>query len=103
AHRATTSQLPPAYTFDRLGALSFGERGSRKACSHSSLARKEREERHMGLRLFVGNLSFNTDENALRDAFGAHGAVTDVTVITDRETGRSRGFGFVTMADANGM
>jgi RNA recognition motif-containing protein len=56
----------------------------------------------MGLRLFVGNLSFNTDENALRDAFGAHGAITDVTIITDRETGRSRGFGFVTMADANG-
>ena len=56
----------------------------------------------MGLRLFVGNLSFNTDENVLREAFSAHGGVTDVAVIMDRETGRSRGFGFVTMADANG-
>lgn len=47
-------------------------------------------------KLFVGGLSFRTDENTLRNAFAAHGEVTDARIITDRETGRSRGFGFVT-------
>jgi RNA recognition motif-containing protein len=53
----------------------------------------------MGLRLYVGNLAFNTDEETLRNAFSAHGTVTELKVITDRETGRSRGFAFVTLAD----
>jgi RNA recognition motif-containing protein len=52
----------------------------------------------MGNRLYVGNLSFNADQDSLREAFTAIGDVTDVHVVTDRETGRSRGFGFVTMA-----
>ena len=49
------------------------------------------------MRLFVGNLSFQTTEDNLRDAFGAFGSVTDLKIMTDRETGRSRGFGFVEM------
>jgi RNA recognition motif-containing protein len=49
------------------------------------------------MKLYVGNLSFKTTENDLQDLFGAYGAVTDTAIITDRETGRSRGFGFVTM------
>ena len=53
----------------------------------------------MSNRLYVGNLSFNTSEDTLRDAFGHFGEVTDVRIVTDRETGRSRGFAFVTMAD----
>lgn len=48
-------------------------------------------------RLYVGNLSWNTDEAGLESAFGAFGDVSDVKIITDRDTGRSRGFGFVTM------
>jgi RNA recognition motif-containing protein len=48
-------------------------------------------------KLFVGNLSFNTTENDLRDTFAAHGTVQEVNLMTDRETGRPRGFGFVTM------
>lgn len=48
-------------------------------------------------RLFVGNLSFNTTEDGLRDAFETYGVVSDTKIITDRETGRSRGFGFVTL------
>ncbi|MHC4810376.1 MAG: RNA recognition motif domain-containing protein [Planctomycetota bacterium] len=51
------------------------------------------------MKLYVGNLSFNTSEDGVRDAFGAFGTVEDVAVITDRETGRPRGFAFVTMPD----
>ena len=51
------------------------------------------------MKLYVGNLSFNTTEDGVRDAFGAYGTVEDVAVITDRETGRPRGFAFVTMPD----
>lgn len=52
------------------------------------------------LNLYVGNLSFNTTEDDVREAFAQHGAVSSVRLITDRETGRSRGFGFVEMDDA---
>ena len=52
----------------------------------------------MNSKLYVGNLSFNTSEAALRDAFGAFGTLTDVFVATDRETGRPRGFAFVTFS-----
>jgi cold-inducible RNA-binding protein len=53
----------------------------------------------MSNRLYVGNLSFHTSEDTLRDAFGQFGDVTEVRIVTDRETGRSRGFAFVSMAD----
>ena len=51
----------------------------------------------MSNRLYVGNLSFNTNSSAVRDAFARFGDVTDVHLVTDRETGQPRGFGFVTM------
>ncbi len=51
----------------------------------------------MGNRLYVGNLSFEADRDSVRSAFESVGEVTDVHVVTDRETGRSRGFAFVTM------
>lgn len=51
------------------------------------------------MRLYVGNLSFSTTEDSLRAAFEAHGAVTSASIVMDRETGRSRGFGFVEMAN----
>ncbi len=54
----------------------------------------------MGNRLYVGNLSFNTSAETLRECFGEVGEVTDVHIVSDRETGRSRGFGFVTMSTA---
>ena len=56
---------------------------------------------HMSNKLFVGNLSFNTTENDLQDAFGAHGTVTETNLMVDRETGRPRGFGFITMSSAD--
>src|SRR5438309_7089644 len=52
----------------------------------------------MNTKLFVGNLSFNTTENDLQDAFAAHGTVVEANLMTDRATGRPRGFAFVTMA-----
>ena len=52
----------------------------------------------MNTKLFVGNLSFETTENSLQDAFAAHGTVLESTLVMDRDTGRPRGFGFVTMS-----
>jgi len=52
----------------------------------------------MNTKLFVGNISFNTTENDLQDAFAAHGTVTEANLMMDRATGRPRGFGFVTMS-----
>lgn len=48
-------------------------------------------------RIYVGNLSFNTDESGLEAAFAEHGEVRSASIVRDRETGRSRGFGFVEM------
>lgn len=50
------------------------------------------------MQLYVGNLDFSTTEQSLRDLFTAYGEVKSAKVITDRETGRSKGFGFVEMA-----
>ena len=55
----------------------------------------------MSNKLFVGNLSFNTTENDLNDAFAAFGTVTEANLMMDRTTGRPRGFGFVTMSSAD--
>src|SRR6476660_9720825 len=52
----------------------------------------------MSAKLFVGNLSFNTTENDLQDAFAAHGTVVEANLMMYRATGRPRGFGFVTMS-----
>jgi cold-inducible RNA-binding protein len=52
----------------------------------------------MNNKLFVGNLSFQTTENDLNDAFAAHGTVTEANLVMDRATNRSRGFAFVTMS-----
>ena len=51
--------------------------------------------------IYVGNLSYEATEDDLRQAFEAHGEVTSVAIIKDKMTGRSRGFGFVEMADKN--
>lgn len=56
----------------------------------------------MNTKLYVGNLSFDTTENDLQDLFAAHGPVAEVNLITDRMSGRSRGFAFVTMGTPEG-
>lgn len=53
----------------------------------------------MGKRLYVGNLSYGVDSSALEQLFAAHGQVVSAQVISDRDTGRSKGFGFVEMAN----
>jgi RNA recognition motif-containing protein len=54
----------------------------------------------MASKLYVGNLSFQSSEEDLRQLFEAHGTVESVAIITDRDTGRARGFGFVEMSTA---
>ena len=56
----------------------------------------------MGNKIYVGGLSWNTTDDSLTSAFSKHGEVSEVAIIKDRDTGRSRGFGFVTMADESG-
>jgi len=52
------------------------------------------------MKLYVGNLSFETTENDLQDLFEQHGTVSEVRLMMDRMTGKSRGFAFITMGDA---
>ena len=54
------------------------------------------------MKLYVGNLPWSTNDSDLNEMFGAYGAVESASVITDRESGRSRGFGFVEMDQAGG-
>ena len=53
----------------------------------------------MSQKLFIGGLSWDTNDDSLRSAFEAYGEVRDASVVLDRETGRSRGFGFVSFTD----
>lgn len=55
----------------------------------------------MANRVFVGGLSWNTTDEQLQETFALYGEVVEANVLTERETGRSRGFGFVTMATAD--
>lgn len=52
------------------------------------------------MNIYVGNLSYDTHDDSLRNAFSAHGTVDEARVVSDRETGRSRGFGFVEMPNS---
>lgn len=71
----------------------------RKQGSAERVGAPGNESDDMSKKLFVGSLSWNTDDHGLRAAFEPHGEITEATVITDRGSGRSRGFGFVTFAD----
>ncbi len=53
----------------------------------------------MELKIYVGNLSYDTTDESLRGLFAQHGSVEDVHIVTDRDTGRPRGFGFVSMPE----
>jgi cold-inducible RNA-binding protein len=62
----------------------------------------EKDNREMSTRLYVGNLNFRTTSDELREIFSQAGEVENATVVEDRDTGRSRGFGFVEMATPEG-
>ena len=83
----TTRTLPP----DPDGSAEGGLQQPSLNESHSDI---------MGNRLYIGNLSYNADGTSLRSLFGTCGEVTDVHIVQDRETGQSRGFGFITMGTA---
>jgi cold-inducible RNA-binding protein len=99
--------LPMAGPFSVPGfrpcARSFACRRSRsivgalEALHGGSFRRVQDREKHMGTRLYVGNLSFSTTELELREAFSQYGTVAEAKLVTERETGRPRGFGFVDM------
>ena len=57
----------------------------------------------MGKKIFVGGLSWNTNDDTLRKAFEQYGNIDEAKVVQDRETGRSRGFGFVTFSESDGV
>ena len=65
-------------------------------CVQAPWAKNRMENR---MNIYVGNLSYDTTEGGLRTAFGAHGEVSSAAIIMDRDSGRSKGFGFVEMAD----
>src|SRR2546427_6443659 len=67
---------------------------------HELTAWKQQRRRPMAQKLFIGGLAFSTSTERLREVFAAAGQVESAAVVTDRDTGRSRGFGFVEMATA---
>jgi RNA recognition motif-containing protein len=77
---------------DSLGSLKPGSR------EQASISNASNTVNNMGNKLYVGNLSFNTTEIAIQDLFSQCGAVSEVMLMQDKFTGRSRGFAFVTMA-----
>jgi RNA recognition motif-containing protein len=80
-----------------VGCFSWDLRAPAEGCFFSTRA-ISRQEPQMGKRLYVGNLSFNATELDLRELFAEGGTVADAKLVTDRETGRPRGFGFVEMS-----
>src|ERR1700687_438085 len=82
----------PAPAVRRPTSLCFSAEVSHSQIAHIEATRLKN--------IFVGNLDFNTSEEELRQMFEAHGQVDRVSIMTDRDTGRSRGFGFVEMASA---
>ena len=89
AKRLTNSKAQGKGIFPGNRGVSFGDR-------------KNEESKDMSNKLFVGGLSWNTTSEALEQAFSAYGDVIEAKVVTDRESGRSRGFGFVTFQDDEG-
>ncbi|KAM7486098.1 hypothetical protein LguiA_002107 [Lonicera macranthoides] len=78
---------------NRIGSL------MRQTMSHNSPSMLNTIRSMSSSKLFIGGLSYGTDDQSLKDAFASFGDVTEARVITDRDTGRSRGFGFVNFTD----
>jgi len=91
---AGSSEVPVSTLEDMMGDLDAVEREVK-----AKRAIAEEASQSIPGRLFVGGLSWDTSGDDLREAFQQFGKVADAAVVTDRDTGKSRGFGFVTMAD----
>jgi RNA recognition motif-containing protein len=91
--RVGPGEVPFSAVEDVTGDLEVVERQVRARQS------QDRGAKAIPSRLFVGSLSWDTNEHDLREAFGEYGNVTDAVVVCDRNTGKSRGFGFVVMED----
>ena len=89
-----TGEIPVADPEEITGDLEAVERAVKRKRAAAAA-----ESRTIPCRLFVGSLSWNTTADELRAAFEEYGSVADVVVVSDRDTGKSRGFGFVTMED----
>lgn len=74
-----------------------------KAAPRGTRAERPPRSFESSYRIYVGNLPWNVDNDELEQLFSKHGGVVDARVVFDRETGRSRGFGFVTMASESDM
>lgn len=88
------SEIPVSTPDEITGDLDVAERDMK-----AKRAAAEAGARSIPSRLFVGSLSWNTTADDLREAFEKIGSVDDAAVVSDRDTGKSRGFGFVTMSD----
>ena len=75
--------------------------GSRPIIAPRRTTTGSEQDNPLSSKLYVGNLSFDSTEDDLKELFGRHGTVESVAVITDRETGRPRGFGFVEMSESS--
>ena len=96
-------RLQTCYTscaFDCSSTLAFGLANQPPSCAEVAHAQIAHSEAIRVKNIFVGNLDFNTSEDELRKLFEVHGQVDRVSIMTDRDTGRSRGFGFVEMTSA---
>jgi RNA recognition motif-containing protein len=91
---AGSGEVPVSSLEDMMGDLDAVEREVK-----AKRAIAEEASQSIPGRLFVGGLSWDTSADDLREAFQQFGKVADAAVVTDRDTGKSRGFGFVTMAD----
>lgn len=83
----------------RIGPSGRFQHEFRKSSGFKTI-REGDEVLELGKRLYIGNIPFSATEEELREIFGRHGTVTGVDLITDRETGRPRGFAFVEMEDS---
>src|SRR5439155_3663979 len=92
------TKRPSRPSTSRVGSSAPFSIEARKAnTGSSSHAQRQNRRRFMGSKLYVGNLNYNTTSSQLEQLFAAHGTVQSAEVISDRETGRSKGFGFVQM------
>ena len=97
---ARTAYYSNAVALARLAASPYGRRGCRQPLREPAF-RMGTQRGPMQARLFVGNLGWNVSETDLAQLAAPHGEVLDTKVITDRDTGRSRGFGFMTIETDN--